>query len=215
MDAGMDDYVSKPLDPRKVFQAIERWADCGPAAAEASVAEAAVGEVAVAEAAVGEAPVAEASVAEAPAAEESGAQASAAANSGEETGLQETGELEANENVPLDVESALNRFSEDRIFYYNLLGDFLHSLPSRLAEMKMALASGDTQSLSYLAHNLKGVSANFSALQLARLSTDMDTVCREGDLEAAKNLFVEVEAAAERLEQQAAALMAAGTEQVG
>ena len=28
MDAGMDDYVSKPLDPRKVFQAIERWADC-------------------------------------------------------------------------------------------------------------------------------------------------------------------------------------------
>ena len=25
MDAGMDDYVSKPLDPRKVFQAIDRW----------------------------------------------------------------------------------------------------------------------------------------------------------------------------------------------
>ncbi|MBE0699327.1 MAG: response regulator, partial [Anaerolineaceae bacterium] len=25
MDAGMDDYVSKPLDPRKVFQAIDHW----------------------------------------------------------------------------------------------------------------------------------------------------------------------------------------------
>jgi CheY-like chemotaxis protein/HPt (histidine-containing phosphotransfer) domain-containing protein len=29
LDAGMDDYLSKPLDPRKVFQMVERWIGAG------------------------------------------------------------------------------------------------------------------------------------------------------------------------------------------
>ena len=156
MDAGMDDYVSKPLDPRKVFQAIERWADTGQRAH---------------------------------------------ARDGE---IQEDLALESYQNIGkqdiiLDVEKALVRFSNDQDFYYNLLGDFLRSLPDRLVEMKSALESGDTQSLSYLAHNLKGVSANFNALQVFHLAVEIDASCQAGNLEVARDRMADLETAIERL----------------
>ena len=66
------------------------------------------------------------------------------------------------------------------------------------------------EALSYLAHNLKGVAANFSARQLARLSAVLDERCRVGDLEAARGLMAEVEAAAGRLEACVAELMEKG-----
>ncbi len=189
MDAGMDDYVSKPLDPRKVFQAIERWADSVPPAV-----------------------VPETTNADTPKLGDT--QPIAIHGNGkvktEKVVEEKLAEDRYNDDVPLDLENALNRFSDDRDFYYNLLGDFLRSLPDRLNEMRTALANGDTRTLSYLAHNLKGVSANFSARQLARLSAVLDEHCRVGDLEAARGLMAEVEAAAGRLETCAAEQMEKG-----
>jgi CheY-like chemotaxis protein/HPt (histidine-containing phosphotransfer) domain-containing protein len=178
IDAGMDDYVSKPLEPRKVFQAIERWVDCTPleAAVPAPASKPKTGDTQ---------PI----------------KIQPAKPLEPMIDLDEVPEeVQADENTPLDIENALNRFSDDRDFYYNLLGDFLRSLPVRLGEMKSALANEDTRTLSYLSHNLKGVSANFSARQLARLTAVLDERCRVGDLEAARGLMIEVEDAAARLE---------------
>jgi two-component system, sensor histidine kinase and response regulator len=191
MDAGMDDYVSKPLDPRKVFQALERWGDV---------------------------PQSEASLPDETNSAKLGDTQPVVIHPAKRSrvdikDLKGPSFEDAYENdVPLDIENALNRFSDDKDFYYNLLGDFLRSLPVRLEEMKTALASGDTRTLSYLAHNLKGVSANFSARQLARLAAVLDEHCRVGDLEAARGLMGEVETAAGRLETAAADLMGKGEE---
>jgi PAS domain S-box-containing protein len=185
MDAGMDDYVSKPLDPRKVFQAIERWTQ--NAARTSSNNEAHLDEP-----------------------QDVGDQPDVAQPYDNLHDKAQDDKID----TPLDVENALNRFSDDRDFYYNLLGDFVRSLPVRLAEMRTALESGNSQSLSYLAHNLKGVSANFSALQLAGLSASLDERCRAGDLDGARSIMSAVEAAAGRLEAQADELMGKG-ERVG
>ena len=171
IDAGMDDYISKPLDPRKVFQAIERWAEAQDnerreGAFEVTGVELESEEVQSVET---------------------------------QTAIKETVLTENGSNLPLNIESALIRFSNDRNFYYNLLEEFLHSLPERLGEMRAALESEDAQSLSNLAHNLKGVAANFSALQIARLSAEIDVSCRSGDLGSARGLMAEAELAAERL----------------
>jgi CheY-like chemotaxis protein len=164
MDAGMDDYVSKPLDPRKVFQAIERWTspDIRGVIAETKLEE---------------------RLRPLEQLESDARQVSA----------------EPQPDVVLDVESALIRFSNDRDFYVNLLDDFVLSLEVRVNEMKAALESADAQALSYLAHNMKGVSANFSAVQLARLATAMDDCCRVADLETAGRLMLDVETAADML----------------
>jgi two-component system, sensor histidine kinase and response regulator len=175
MDAGMDDYVSKPLDPRKVFQAIERWSD-------QSSTRLTTGELrSVEDRLIGLA----ATTSDVPEKIEPPAEENASAS---------------DENVVLDVESALIRFGEDRDFYYNLLSDFLRSLPARIDEMRDALKSGDASALSYLAHNMKGVSANFGAMRLAHLSAEMDSVCRENNLNAAVNFMAETEIAASELE---------------
>lgn len=175
LDAGMDDYVSKPLDPRKVFQAIERWAESAP--------QITTGELKLLEA--------QSDFVEMDAPEEP--------TNPMQTVVAQPDEPAGNMELPLDVESALVRFSEDRDFYYNLLYDYLHSLPLRLAEMRAALENGDSQTLSYLAHNLKGVSANFGAWQLAQLSNRLDNYCQSGDLAEAQALLPEVEAAIGRL----------------
>jgi len=175
LDAGMDDYVSKPLDPRKVLQAIERWAGPeSPLVTGKSKSQKVLPDQAELDAS--EEPI----------------------DPSDPTAAQPD-DFTGAENILLDVESALFRFSEDREFYYNMLYDYLHSLPDRLVEMWAALESGDLQSLSYLAHNLKGVSANFGARQLAQLSTQLDGFCQSGDLAKGQQLLPEVEMAVERL----------------
>jgi len=197
MDAGMDDYISKPLDPRKVFQAIDRWGSGDRAATLAKTTQLRM-----------------------PSSREqrnaSLAQTRAlnprsvippvepeVVDSDQEPELED----EKGENVILSVENALVRFSDDRDFYYNLLGDFLQTLPTRVDEMRVALEEGNTQTLSYLAHNLKGVSANFSALQLANAAATLDEACRAEDLETARKWMTEVDNAAKLLEDHAAELM--------
>jgi len=173
--AGMDDYVSKPLDPRKFFQAIDRWARAS--------APITTGELKLLE--VQPDPI------EKQAPEEPTDPLLVVPQSPDEP--------VNNPDIPLDVENALFRFGEDRDFYYNLLNEYFHSLPTRLAEMRAALANGDRNTLSYLAHNLKGVSANFGAWQLARLSAQLDDCCQAGDLADGQRLMSEVEMAFERL----------------
>jgi CheY-like chemotaxis protein/HPt (histidine-containing phosphotransfer) domain-containing protein len=176
MDAGMDDYVSKPLDPRKVFQAIERWSD--PSASRLTT---------------GELRSVESRLAGLDGILPDEWAASKTVDHPDDEALSE-------EDVILDIDSALNRFGDDRDFYYNLIIDFLSSLPVRLAEMRAAIDAGDLQNLSLYAHNLKGVSANFSALRLARLSTVLDDDCRAGNAAGARKHLVELEFAAVELD---------------
>jgi two-component system, sensor histidine kinase and response regulator len=149
LDAGMDDYVSKPLDPRKVFQVIERWGE----------------------------------------------------------GLQDPqwmNETEAPDEKPdtetlLDLDRAMARFSHDRQFFLTLLSDFVSSLPHKLDEMKTALDDKNLENLSQLAHNLKGVAANFSAMQLSHLAHLLDEESKAGKIEQSDDLMTRVLQASELL----------------
>jgi CheY-like chemotaxis protein/HPt (histidine-containing phosphotransfer) domain-containing protein len=207
IDAGMDDYVSKPLDPRKVFQSIDRWAfGLTPRMATGELRLNATRPLH---------PIQVPGLSSQPQSQiqpqalhaplppaESSEQAKSVAKPSEE--------IASSPDVILDVESALVRFSDDRNFYYNLLEDFLRSLPARLAEMWAASGSGNVETLSNLAHNLKGVAANFSAWRLARLAAKLDECSRIGNMDAARPLIVQVEAAAGQLENYATALLEKG-----
>jgi two-component system, sensor histidine kinase and response regulator len=149
LDAGMDDYVSKPLDPRKVFQVIERWG-------EGLQDPPAVGEFEEISAAV-------------------------------------------DTDSVLNLDRAMARFSHDRKFFLTLLSDFVASLPPKLEEMKTALESGNLDALSYLAHNLKGVAANFSAMQLSHLSHLLDEESKAGNVDQSTEIMNNILKASESL----------------
>jgi two-component system, sensor histidine kinase and response regulator len=101
---------------------------------------------------------------------------------------------------PLDLVSALARFEGDRDFFTEMCREFVANLPKRLIELRGALSANDSSTLGRLAHNLKGVSANFSAGPLTHLALELETRGKEEDLSEAPGLLDQLEAEVKRLE---------------
>ncbi len=74
----------------------------------------------------------------------------------------------------LDFARGLKRFVGDRDHYFELLGEFTSSLPARFQELTSDYASGNWQSLSNRAHNLKGLSASFGAARLSQNALELE-----------------------------------------
>ena len=65
--------------------------------------------------------------------------------------------------------------------------------------MHKALETEDANSLLVQAHNLKGISANFSAGPIMRIAAEIEALGRDEDLTRAAELVAELELEAERL----------------
>jgi two-component system, sensor histidine kinase and response regulator len=160
LDAGMDDYLSKPLDPRKVFQAIEHW---GAGLSEVTLL-----------------------------------------TNGEEIPVPPAPEAE----VVFDLESALSRFSYDREFFATLLDDFLGSLPEKIDELRKSVDQLNYEDISYQAHSLKGVAANFSAIQLSNLTARLDASSKNRSQNEVEQYMRDLEDAASQLQNDAQGILA-------
>ena len=145
LQAGMDDYLSKPIEPDQLFEMIETWTKAKADEESALIVE---------------------------------------------TGIKEPEEKE--EQAPLDVQAALVRFSGDTEFFLDMLGDFLESLPEKLAEMQKAADSKDFRLLGVHAHNLKGVSANFNAGELTNLARQLDECCKSGNCQESSQILSDI-----------------------
>src|SRR5271157_315496 len=177
LDAGMEDYITKPLDARKLFQVIEYWTT--PPALRKTTGR------------LGTSQLKNPSVVKTPTGEPF---------------LSQTGNIihlpasnNAQEDDLIDVDSAMVRFSNDRQFYESLLNDFIESLPDKITEMRLVLNDPFLKRLGDLAHNLKGVSANFGIRKLAEVSAELDMSTRQENRPEAARLFAEVEKIAENV----------------
>jgi len=103
------------------------------------------------------------------------------------------------DELPMDIERALERFGGDRPFLIEMSGDYVAGFPERIKDMKTALAAHNANDLSRLAHNLKGVSANFSAGPVTNLSAELEALGRQDDLASAPELLARLEVEIERL----------------
>jgi HPt (histidine-containing phosphotransfer) domain-containing protein len=168
----MDDYVSKPLKPRVLFNALERWAVKGGNAEKRSGAA--------------EKPLQNLG--------RNWVEDFSAASPAPEP-------LPASDLPPADLEGALFRFGDDREFMRQMVREFREHLPARLAEFKSALEAGDIQGLGRMAHNLKGVSLNFNAAPLAEASLRLEQCGKQENLAAAPALVERVEFEIKRLEE--------------
>jgi HPt (histidine-containing phosphotransfer) domain-containing protein len=61
-----------------------------------------------------------------------------------------------------------------------MVGDFAKDAPGRLVRMRAALAAGEWQSLSRLAHDLKSNSATLGVLQLSTLAARIEQKALDG-----------------------------------
>ena len=74
-----------------------------------------------------------------------------------------------------------------------VLTTFLAETPRRLQRLHQALDQGDAKDLAFVAHSLKGSSAQLGALRLAALSSSLEKTGRSDQLTAAAGLLAELE----------------------
>jgi len=185
LEAGMDDYVSKPIEPKVLFNVLDRWVQGNLAAKQPEpVQDYSTGGDAFSpdfdDGLFGES---------APSGSHGTAEAAPA-----------LGVLSTVETPPVNFDDALYRFEGDRQFMMEMFREYKDHLRGRIDEIYAALNDHDANRLCRLAHNLKGVSLNFSADPLAAVALKLEELGRREDLTDAPALVAQLDAETQRLE---------------
>lgn len=173
LEAGMDDYISKPLEPKALFNALDRWTHSKVWGEDLNKKDVLPIDYTVSEGL----PAEEVGV---------GLFGEDALPQMNPTGKGHSVNFDPSllESVlPIDLEAALHRFGEDQEFMQSMLLEFIEYLPGRLEEIRAALKRGDWNTLGRLAHNLKGVLLNFNATPAAMASEWLEDSCELDNFE--------------------------------
>jgi PAS domain S-box-containing protein len=205
LEAGMDDYVTKPLEPKVFFSALDRWLQSTELAGEVveSAQDYSSHEDAFSmdmdDGLFGEsAPPAPPEKKEPSPARASRPGASVDETQGRLAPVLQTASTP--NTSPVDFESALARFGGDRDFMMTMFKQYKEQLNERVNEIHLALNDRDANRLARLAHNLKGVSLNFSADRLADITLHLEEICKREDLTDAPRLVAQLEVEANRVQ---------------
>ena len=171
--AGMDDYVSKPIDPDKLYRAIARWAGnsrCGRVALPAGSPRL-------------------------PAADD--APAAPAAAAGAPTLSTEESPMASPQTDPLA--HLLSLFGDDLALVHEIVAIFLEDAPASLADLGYAIEAEDSQRIAAAAHALKGMARNFGLDDLGGQFARIEQLGRDEQPDAAWAPFKAAQAELEAL----------------
>lgn len=93
---------------------------------------------------------------------------------------------------PRYLENILPRFGNDINFFVLTFEEFVQQSRSHLDGIRTASQKGDATAVKLLAHNLKGVAANFDAVNLARLAQEIDQQAGQGNLSQTADLVTAI-----------------------
>ena len=188
LEAGMDDYVSKPLEPKVLFNTLDRWLQISSIPDNETTkeslqdysSEAGLHSAVMEDGLFGEMQV-------------------PASEPGKTTPVIEA--VSSSDTLPVNFEAALYRFGDDRNFMMEMFKEYSDHLPQRVDEIHAALKDGDANRLGRLAHNLKGVSLNFSADPIAAVSLGLEELSKREDLTDAPELVAQLDKEVRRLKE--------------
>ena len=206
LESGMDDYVSKPLEPKVLFNVLNRWIPNLDLAENSSEALEETQDYT----SMPSLP----SFSEDQSLEEKGLfgeEGKQFADAGSSVRA-ESSVLPQIELAPIDLEAALYRFGDDRKFMMELGREFIAGLPDRMTDIRAAVDAKDSNRIGRLAHNLKGIALNFNAEPLANLALKIEELGKREDLTNAPALFQELEAASRTLQDYFASQVSLGEE---
>lgn len=185
LEVGMDDYVSKPIEPGSLFNAIDRWIEVAtnPDVVEKNAQDytsnAGLFVEGMDEGLFGETNVPAPSATKVPV---------------------PVSQAESSSNLPpADYEATIHRFDGDRAFMKEMFQEFKDHLSDRLREIQTAVQEGNLNNLTRLGHNLKGVSLNFSAEPLANTARQLEELGSSEDLTNAATIVAQIEVEMKKL----------------
>jgi PAS domain S-box-containing protein len=153
IEAGMTDYVSKPIEPQKLIEALERWlpvdrVHSGPA---------------------------------------------------EKRDSAHTTVKEEDTTSIFDRQALINRLMGDEELVREVIGTYLHEIPSMFEQLKFSLGNGDAKTSERLVHTIKGSSANLGAEALRGVAAGLEKFTKSGELETVTANLGNLEKEFERL----------------
>ncbi|MBK6791075.1 MAG: PAS domain S-box protein [Anaerolineales bacterium] len=186
--AGMDDYVTKPLEPRVLFNVLDRWTQDTSSQPQVVVAP------------QEEISDKEEDILQDPRPNWLGDSENSASFDTADSEIGDHDE-QASELTPVDLEGALFRFDGDRGFMMDMCREFRDHLPERILEIRAALENKELEKIGRLAHNLKGISLNFNAGTLAELTAKLEIAGRENMVDQVDGLVEQVSIELERVKE--------------
>jgi CheY-like chemotaxis protein len=139
--AGMDDYVSKPIDARLLESALDRWtaveASAASGSAEPDTASSAV----------------------------------------------------VREIKAFDRDELIERVMGNEEIARRVAGRFVADIPAQLAALSAAIDGADGDRARAIAHSIKGAAANVSAVQMSRITSDLEHAAGAGDMSSARKAW--------------------------
>ena len=172
-DVGMNDYVSKPIDPQRLATTLRRWVKGAPG--PASVPRPPAG----------------------PAGPNAPSRIRGTKTGGE--GL-ESSILPA--SLPgIDIEDGLKRLMGNAALYTRLLMEFAGKYREAQGRMREALADGDLESAARMVHTFKGMAGNLSAKEAFGAARDVEEAIHGGDSSAAAAVLDRLDASMKLVEE--------------
>ncbi|MCX8024064.1 MAG: response regulator [Thermanaerothrix sp.] len=165
---GMDDYLAKPLKPQQLYETITHWLSSRRANTAIETPK------------------------------------SASLPPPLERSLPNTTHLAAtpspqdetpstSRRVPLGharyLETILPRFGHEPAFFIEMFEAFIEQTAQKVKELRQAAQKNDAAAIKFLAHNLKGVAANFEAASLVTYCTQLEQMARQNRLQGAPALI--------------------------
>ena len=172
LDAGMDDYTSKPIEPNALVAVLEKWVRFVEEQRDQHPDEVLAGEARGARESDREAV--------------ERIQVSAA----RETAPPD----ETDERPAVDLTRLRETVGDDMDFIQELAGDFFEDNQVRLGNLREALAAGDAERVDREGHSLRGSAANFGAQSLCDLAYEMEKLGKSGNLTGGEELLGRIEA---------------------
>jgi HPt (histidine-containing phosphotransfer) domain-containing protein len=113
-----------------------------------------------------------------------------------------SGPTGATDSLPgIEIDATLSIFGGDKEACGKLLGDFVAQHGGDVDTALSLFSAGDTTRATRLLHTLSGLCGFIRATEVASLASEIERLLLSGDIETARNLFAELEAAMHTLVQ--------------
>ena len=168
LDAGMDDYVSKPIDPGALAQVLETWlgkGDVGRLTLEDDVTT----------------PI------DGAATEKTGTGLNATSPN------RPTSHVARQTSPVFDRPALLSRLIGDEALLGEIVVGFLDNMPAQIETLKRHVAHGAADLAGGQAHSIKGAAANVGGMALSAVASDIERAGKIGRLEQVTALVPELE----------------------
>jgi two-component system, sensor histidine kinase and response regulator len=171
LQAGMDGYVSKPVNPKDLMAAIETLAPKTTTGQVQQVAE-----------------------------EQADCSPSSDSAENVDRQAPETSSATSTQSPAIHFESLLARVENDMALAEEMIDLFLDSSPRLLAEIESGVDRRDSQVIQRAAHALKGALQNLSALPCAQVAMQLENAGRSGELQSTDESLSELKDQLHRLQ---------------